>query len=74
MCLLSEVTFTIIIEEDEDSGYITRCLELKGLYGQGETEEIALEDIQLSLDIALETYSAKNIRIPYRKVVFLNIK
>ena len=66
---MAELTFTIIIEEDEDSGYVAKCLELKGIYGQGETEEIALEDIQLSLDVALETYSAENIRIPYRKVV-----
>ncbi len=66
---MAELTFTIIIEEDVDSGYVARCLELKGIYGQGETEETALEDIQLSLDIALETYSAESIRIPYRKVV-----
>ncbi len=64
-----ELTFTIIIEEDEDSGYVARCLELKGIYGQGETEDSALDDIQQALDIALETYSAENIQIPYRKVV-----
>ncbi len=64
-----EWTFTIIIEEDEDSGYIARCLELKGIYGQGETEEETLKDIQQALDIALETYSEEKIPIPYRKVV-----
>ena len=66
---MTEVNFTIFIEKDEDEGYVARCLELKGVYGQGETEEEALSDIQQSLDIALSYYQEKNLDIPFRRFV-----
>ena len=66
---MTEMTFTFILESDEDSGFIARCLELKGIYGQGETEDEALKDIQQALDIAIESYSIGKITIPYHKVV-----
>ena len=50
------MTFTFVIEKDEDSGYVAKCLELRGVYGQGDTEEEAIADIQSALDIALDTY------------------
>ncbi len=66
---MTEMTFTFILEQDTDSGFIARCLELKGIYGQGETEDEALNDVQRALDLALEMYSTKKITIPYHKVV-----
>ena len=66
---MTELTFTVVIEEDIDSGYVARCLELRGIYGQGETGEETLNDIQQALDAALKTYTIENIRIPYHKVV-----
>lgn len=66
---MTELTFTVVIEEDTDSGYVARCLELRGIYGQGETEEETLKDIQQALDAVLETYSIENIKMPYHKVV-----
>ncbi len=66
---MTEMTFTFILEQDTDSGFVARCLELRGIYGQGETEDEVLNDIQRALDLALETYSSEKIRIPYHKVV-----
>jgi len=63
------MTFTFILEQDADSGFVARCLELKGIYGQGDTEEEALNDVQQALDLALETYSTEKISIPYHKIV-----
>ncbi|MFW9996844.1 MAG: type II toxin-antitoxin system HicB family antitoxin [Candidatus Odinarchaeota archaeon] len=71
---MTERTFTFLIEEDEDSGYVARCLELKGVYGQGETEEEVLKDIHVALDLALETYIEKNLSVPYCKDVQLSGK
>ena len=34
---MTEIDFTFLIEKDEDEGYVARCLELKGIYGQGKT-------------------------------------
>ncbi|MHA1265759.1 MAG: type II toxin-antitoxin system HicB family antitoxin [Candidatus Helarchaeota archaeon] len=69
---MTDLQFTFLIEKDEDKGYIARCLELKGVYGQGETEEEALKDIQTSLDLALEFYKEKKLTLPYRK--FIQVK
>ena len=67
--LMTQKEFTFFIERDEDEGYVTRCLELKGIYGQGETEDEAINDIKQALDIALDYYKENNIEIPFRKYV-----
>ena len=69
---MAEVQFTIIIERDDDQGFVARCLELKGVYGQGETEEETLADVQTSLDLALSFYKEKELVIPFRK--FIQVK
>ena len=66
---MTEVNFTIFVEKDDDEGYITRCLELKGVYGQGETEDEAINDIQQALDAALNYYREKELNIPFRKFI-----
>jgi predicted RNase H-like HicB family nuclease len=69
---MTEMQFTFLLEKDEDSGYTARCLELKGVYGQGETEEDALKEVQTALDIALNFYKEKKVVLPYRK--FIQVK
>lgn len=66
---MTEVNFTILVEKDEDKGYVARCLELKGVYGQGETENEAIDDIQQSLDVALSYYREKELSIPFRRFI-----
>ena len=66
---MTEVNFTILVEKDENEGYIARCLELKGVYGQGETEDEAINDIQQALDLALNYYREKELSIPFRKFI-----
>ena len=66
---MTEVNFTILVEKDVDEGFVARCLELKGVYGQGETEEEAINDIQQSLDTALVYYHEKNLEIPFRRFI-----
>ena len=60
--------FTIVIEQDDDSGFVARCLDLKGVYGQGNTEKEALEDITSAIDAAIAVYTEKNMPIPYKRV------
>ena len=69
---MTDFQFTFLLEKDDDGGYIARCLELKGVYGQGETEEEALKEIQTALDIALNFYKEKKLVLPYRK--FIQVK
>ena len=56
---MTDLQFTFLLEKDDDGGYTARCLELKGVYGQGETEEEALKEIQTALNIALNFYKEK---------------
>ncbi|HUY00084.1 MAG TPA: type II toxin-antitoxin system HicB family antitoxin [Candidatus Deferrimicrobium sp.] len=55
-----------LVRKDDDAGYTARCLEIKGIYGQGETEEEALKEGQRALDIALHFYEDKKMVLPYR--------
>jgi len=66
---MADMQFTILLEKDNDGGYTARCLELKGVYGQGETEKEALKEIQTALDIALNYYKEKKLVFPYRKII-----
>jgi predicted RNase H-like HicB family nuclease len=70
---MTEKEFTFIIEHDEDEGFVARCLELKGIYGQGKTEDEVINDIKQALDVALEYYKENEIEIPYRKYVQVKI-
>ena len=41
-----ELTFTVIVEQDEDGAYIAHCPELPGCWSCGDTEEEALDNIR----------------------------
>ncbi len=43
---LSPWRFNLVIEPDEDGGYIVHCPALKGCWSQGETVEEALQNIK----------------------------
>ena len=66
---MTDWQFTFFLEKDDDGGDTARCLELKGVYGQGETEEEALKEVQIALDIALNYYKEEKLNLPYRKIV-----
>ena len=54
-----ETVFTLIVDQDEDGTFFAYCAELKGIYGQGQTVEEALQDAERGLDIALDYYIEK---------------
>jgi predicted RNase H-like HicB family nuclease len=66
---MTDWQFTFFLEKDDDGRYTARCLELKGVYGQGETEEEAFKEVQTALDIALSYYKEEKLNLPYRKIV-----
>ncbi len=66
---MTDWQFTFFLEKDDDGGYTARCLELKGVYGQGETEEVAFKEVQTALDIALSYYKEEKLNLPSRKIV-----
>jgi len=42
---MGQWSFTVVIEPDEDGGFVAHCPELKGCWSQGETIEETLHNI-----------------------------
>lgn len=45
---MAEILFTVVVEPDEDSGFVAMIPRLPGVVGQGETATEAAEDPQTS--------------------------
>lgn len=48
----------------EDEAFAAVCQEFPGLSAFGETREEALREAQIALDLMIETYREKGIRLP----------
>jgi len=60
-----EILFRVIVEPDpEDGGFVARTPTLKGVYGQGETEEQAARDFQAALDFTLQAMAVEGEELP----------
>ncbi len=64
-----ETAFTLIVDQDDDGLFFAYCAELKGIYGQGQTIDDALQDTERSLDLAIEYYLENQRHLPLRKLV-----
>jgi predicted RNase H-like HicB family nuclease len=53
----------VVVEKDAD-GYFVYCPRLQGCYSQGETYEVAIENIKDAIKMHLEDRLASNERIP----------
>lgn len=57
--------FAVAIHPDpEDGGYVASIPSLPGVYGQGETEEEALEDVRAALEFTLESMAELGEELP----------
>lgn len=57
--------FAVAIHPDpEDGGYVASIPSVPGVYGQGETEEEALEDVREALEFTLESMSELGEELP----------
>jgi predicted RNase H-like HicB family nuclease len=54
---------------DEDEGYIAICPEFPGLSAFGETEEDALCEAKIALDLMIKTYREEGMLLPEPQVV-----
>ena len=46
--------YTVILEPQEEGGYTVQCLELPGAISQGETKEMAMENIKEAIRLVLD--------------------
>lgn len=57
--------FAVAIHPDpEDGGFVASVPSLPGVYGQGETEEEALEDVRTALEFTLESMEELGEELP----------
>ncbi len=57
-----------ILWSDEDQGYIATCLEFPSLSAFGQTEEEALAEAKVALELFIETYAAASSSRPNPRV------
>jgi predicted RNase H-like HicB family nuclease len=65
---MRKVTFTVVIEKDED-GYFAYCPQLQGCYTQGDTYEEAIINIRDAIQLHLEDRLADGDVIPEPELV-----
>ena len=56
--------FKVILEPDEESGYVVTCPSLSGCYSQGETIDEALNNIREAIELCLEDLNERGEEIP----------
>ena len=61
---MAGILFTVVVEPDEDSGFVATVRTLPGVVGQGETEIEAVEDLQAALRFTLESMAERGEELP----------
>ena len=56
--------YKIIIEKDENGGYVTFCPALPGCYSQGETRKEALKNMKEAIECHIESLKKQGKKIP----------
>ena len=51
--------FNVVIEEDEDGGYVAEVPSLPGCHTQGDTHEEVLKNIKEAISLYIETIGAR---------------
>lgn len=55
-------TVQVILEKDEDGGFVARCPAFSGCVSEGETEEEATQNILDALDLWLKTQQSRTLQ------------
>lgn len=69
-----ERTFHIIIEQDEDGGYIGKVPELQGCLSQGNTLDELIKNIREAIELCLEVEKAEKQAISENNIRFVGIQ
>ncbi len=67
-------TFHVIIEQDEDGGYIGRVPELRGCLSQGDTLDELMGNIKEAIELCLEAQSEERSAVAEELIKFVGIQ
>ena len=66
--------FHVIIEKDEDGGYIGKVPELQGCLSQGDTLDELMKNIKEAIELCLEVESEKKYAITEDSIKFVCVQ
>ncbi len=61
---MAALDFKVLLEPDEDGGYVVICPTLPGCYSQGNTVEDALANIREAIELCLEDLQEHGEPVP----------
>jgi antitoxin HicB len=61
---MKALDFKVLLEPDEDGGYVVVCPSLPGCYSQGETVEEALANIREAIELCIDDLQEQGEPIP----------
>lgn len=69
---MKKFNFTILIEKDEDEGFIASVPELKGCHTQGDTIVEIMANIKEAIELCMEVYEKDGVDVFNKK--FIEVK
>lgn len=67
-------TFHVLMERDEDRGYIGKVLELKGCLSQGDSPEELMKNIKEAIELCLEVQAEEKQTVKEKEITFMGIQ
>jgi len=67
-------TFHVIIEQDEDGGYIGKVPELQGCLSQGDTLDELMVNIKEAIELCLEVEAKEKRQVSIENIKFVGIQ
>ena len=60
---MKKFTFTVLIEKDEDGGYVATVPDLKGCHTQGDTMTELMANVNEAIELCLEVQNKDGINV-----------
>ena len=67
-------TFHVLIEQDEDGGFVGKVVELQGCLTQGDTLDELMTNIKEAIELCLEIQDEKKIDIDKEQIKFVGVQ
>lgn len=66
--------FHVLIEQDEDGGYVGKVVELRGCLSQGDTLDELMANIKEAIELCLEVEAEEKQEIAKEEIMFVGVQ
>lgn len=67
-------TFHVLIEQDEDGGYVGKVVELQGCLSQGDTLDELMKNIKEAIELCLEVQAEEKQTVDQENIKFIGVQ